>query len=87
MSIYPVLLKEWYPIGDDKYCKDIVENIKCLACYGKVSYNKAWGHHSFPFGYGDVWCSYKCLMSNKIGRPDKRQKRKEKRMNKIWQQE
>lgn len=75
MSIYPVKLVEWYPIGDDKYFGDIIESYRCLACMRKPRYSKAWGHHSVPFGYGDVWCSFKCLQSNKIGKLDKRQKR------------
>lgn len=33
----------------------------CLKCKKKCTWKKAWGHHSLPFGYGDVWCSKKCL--------------------------
>lgn len=26
-----------------------------------MKYHRAYGHHSIPWGYGDVWCSKKCL--------------------------
>lgn len=37
------------------------------------------GHHSIPWGYGDIWCSEKCLHSGKIARPDFRRERRLKR--------
>ena len=79
MSIYPVPLAKWFPIGDQYYFGDSVEYYRCLACGRKPRYSKAWGHHSLPWGYGDVWCSEKCLYSGKTARPDKRRERSIKR--------
>lgn len=84
MSIYPVPLNEWFPIGDENYCKHITDFMRCHSCYTRVNYFKAWGHHSIPWGYGEVWCNEKCLDSYKIGKVDKRQRRKEKRISKKW---
>lgn len=79
MSIYPVRLKEWYPATSEHYenAKILVDIGNCEACYrGKMNYNKAYAHHSLSWGYGEVWCSLKCLNSNKKGKPDKRQRRR-----------
>lgn len=75
MSIYPVRLNEWYPIGDPHYLGDISDCFRCISCRKKVKYKKMWSHHSLPFGYGDIWCSEKCLNSGKTARPDKRRER------------
>lgn len=85
MSIYPVRLNEWFPVGDENYCKDIVDAMRCFACGKKCRYKKVWGHHSLPWGYGDVWCSEKCLNSGKEAKPDKRRERRIKRkMTKLF---
>lgn len=83
MSIYPVQLNKWFPFNDEMYstCKAIVEWSYCLACGDKLRYKKAIGHHSIPWGNGDVWCSWKCCKSGKKAKLDKRRKRKQKR---IW---
>ena len=78
MSIYPVLLSEWYPPGDEMFgnCISIAECYRCLACGDKIRYKKMVGHHSLPFGHGDVFCNWKCCRSGKIARPDKRRERR-----------
>lgn len=76
MSIYPVPLAEWFPIGDPHYMGDSIQYYRCEACGKRPRYSKAWGHHSLPFGYGEAWCSEKCLDSGKKARPDKRRERR-----------
>lgn len=78
MSIYPVRLKEWFPFGDEYYdfAYITVKHTRCYACGDRVRYSRAIGHHSIPWGYGDIWCSEKCLNSNKKARPDKRRERR-----------
>lgn len=73
MSIYPVYLASWYPEistkrpylpGDydlHRQAKSMVENFKCEKCGKRCTWKKAWGHHSIPWGHGDIWCSKKCL--------------------------
>lgn len=66
MSIYPVRLKEWFPPGNPQHktMKFLVSNgygdmnRGCLFC-GKIKmhWQRAWGHHALPYGYGDIWCS------------------------------
>lgn len=81
MSIYPVKLSEWYPPGDERFeiCISIANFSRCLACGDKVRYSKMVGHHSLPFGNGDLWCGWKCCNSGKEARPDKRRERSLKR--------
>ena len=81
MSIYPVKLSEWFPPTDEMYesCYAAVSFTRCLACDKRVRYSKAIGHHSIPWGYGDIWCSEKCLNSDKRPRPDKRRERRMRR--------
>lgn len=81
MSIYPVRLSEWFPFGDEQHdiCTTIVECTRCLACGDRVRFKRAIGHHSLPWGYGDLWCSEKCLNSGKTARPDKRRERRMRR--------
>lgn len=42
-----------------------VKYSECHECGGKCEWKKAWGHHSLPWGHGDVWCSKKCLYGEK----------------------
>lgn len=81
MSIYPVRLSEWYPFGDEMYsvASSVVEFTRCYACGDKVRYKAAVGHHSLPWGYGDLWCSWKCCHSGKTARLDKRRERRMRR--------
>jgi len=48
-------------------CKFSVGMARCFSCGSSIKWKKAWGHHSIPWGYGDVWCSKKC-MKNKKGK-------------------
>lgn len=66
MSIYPVRLSEWFPKGDENHetMKFLVSRGHCDGAFGclhcgkkKMHWQKAWGHHSLPWGYGDIWCS------------------------------
>lgn len=68
MSIYPVPLAKWFPKGDENhdFMKDMVRlggesSLGCMNC-GKTNMNwrTAYGHHSLPWGYGDVWCTKRC---------------------------
>lgn len=62
MSIYPVRVSEWFPPGNEKH--DIIKYIlgPCLHCgKKKLHWQKAWAHHSLPWGYGDSWCNKKHL--------------------------
>ena len=77
MSIYPVLLSEWFPLGDEQHeiAFLMVKTSRCLSCMKRIRWKKAVGHHSIPWGNGDIWCSWKCCKSNKIGWFDRRQMR------------
>lgn len=83
MSIYPVRLSEWFSIenGYDLHSTaySIVQAMRCLACDKKVRWRAAIGHHSLPFGHGDLFCSWKCCNSGKIVKIDKRRERRLKR--------
>jgi hypothetical protein len=81
MSIYPVRLLEWFPPGDEMFniAFSSVESTRCFACGSLPNYKKAVGHHSIPWGNGDIWCSWRCCRSGKSFSPDKRQRRKYKR--------
>jgi hypothetical protein len=79
VSIYPVKLSEWYPPGDEMHdlTRFLVSLTRCLACGRRCRWSKAIGHHSLPFfGHGDLWCSDKCLNSDKKARPDRRRERR-----------
>ena len=74
MSIYPVRLAEWFPPGDSHHgiMKFIVSNgytdagRGCLHCGKKhMHWQVAIGHHSLPWGYGDIWCREKCYRNYK----------------------
>lgn len=78
MSIYPVQLSTWFPYGDEKHdtALFIVSASRCLACGSRIKFTKAIGHHSLPWGHGDIWCSWKCCYSGKFARVDKRRNRR-----------
>ena len=44
--------------------KAIVKMSCFIHCSKKCTWEKAWGDHSIPWGYGDVWCSKKCLIES-----------------------
>lgn len=81
MSIYPVRLVEWYPPSDENFdsCYTTVILSRCHACGKKLRYFSAIGHHSIPWGFGDVFCSWKCCYSSKEAKPDSRRERRMKR--------
>ena len=83
MSIYVVKLSKWYLPNDDHFslALGLVKSSRCMACYGKCRWKKALGYHSLIYAFTDIWCSEKCFNSGKIGRPDKRQRRAQK---KLW---
>jgi hypothetical protein len=76
MSIYAVSLQEWYPkpkyknrdtedynhnLFLHKIAKIRVKFSKCFKCKKHCKWNRSWGHHTIPFGYGDIWCSKNCV--------------------------
>ena len=81
MSIYLVKLCEWFPPGDELYeiCSSIIEFSRCESCGKKLSFRKAIGHHSIPWGNGNVFCSLKCTKSTRQIKPDRRRIRRWKR--------
>ncbi len=70
MSIYPVRLAEWFPPGDEHHdmMKWLVSRghcdapeAGCMHCKKKhMHWQTAIGHHSLPWGYGDIWCNKNC---------------------------
>ena len=77
MSTYPVRLNEWFPPEDEHRfgVRMAVAHMRCYSCGSRCNIKKVIGHHSIPWGYGDIWCSEKCLMSGKIARVDFRRLR------------
>ena len=73
MSIYPVPLQEWFPTNkkdkDRQYLHETVKWLvsiaRCHSCNKRCKFNRAWGHHAVPWGYGDIWCSKKCVFGGK----------------------
>lgn len=90
MSIYPVRLSEWFPPGDEMFEITYLLSHKqrCYACGKKTRYKAAVGHHSLPWGYGDLYCSWKCVNSGKVAKEDKRRQRrlnrKFKKLDRFW---
>lgn len=78
MSIYPVRLSEWYPVSDEmhEFAFSCVKMVRCYACGRRVRWKAAIGHHSLPWGYGDLWCSWECCRSGKVAKPDFRRERR-----------
>ena len=84
MSIYPVTLSEWFKPTEDEYDNYrtvliLVKVMRCEACRKKPRYKTAVGHHSLPWGYGEMWCSWECCNSGKTAKPDKRRERRYRR--------
>lgn len=86
MSVYTVRLSEWFPVGDDNHETTVwlCTLSRCLACRKRIRFRKAVGHHSLPWGWGDIWCSWKCCRTNKIAKPDKRFERRLSRRLGRW---
>lgn len=77
MSIYPVPMQNWFKNrkrndSDSKFLYEtarwLVDIYRCHNCGKRCKWNRAWGHHSVPWGYGDIWCSKDCV----FGKPKKR---------------
>lgn len=81
MSIYPVKLSEWYPAGDEQHsiCYSVVKFSRCHACDSRLRWKSVVGHHSVPWGYGELWCNWKCCHSGRKAKPDWRRERRMKR--------
>lgn len=81
MSIYPVRLSEWFPVKNKMHSSafSIVRYLRCYSCGTRVRWKAAIGHHSLPWGCGDLWCSWKCCHSGKESKPDFRRERRLKR--------
>jgi hypothetical protein len=81
MSIYPVKLCEWFPVGDEMYenASSIVKIVRCYACGKKCRWKAAVGHHSLPWGHGDLFCGWKCCKSGRVAKEDKRRQRRMRR--------
>ena len=86
MSIYPVRFSEWFPKRSDQHetALSLTNVLRCYACAKKVRFDTAVGHHSLPWGCGELWCSWECCESgkHKIAKPDKRYERRIKRSEK-----
>lgn len=54
-------IRNWHDAA--KMC---VSMSKCCVCGKKPQFRYAWGLHSIPWGYGwgEIWCSKKCLERN-----------------------
>ncbi len=81
MSIYPVKLSKWYPVGDEMHdiAYYIVQAYRCYGCDKKLRWKSAFGHHSLPWGHGKIWCSERCCDSGRVAKPDYRRNRRFKR--------
>lgn len=78
MSIYLVKLCEFHNDPNDEYFENaysMVTYLRCYACGGKCRWKAAVAWHSFAWGNGDLFCSWKCAKSRKEYQLDKRQKR------------
>lgn len=42
----------------------VVKLSKCERCKKKCKWKQAWGHHSIPYGHGEIWCSKTCLIKH-----------------------
>lgn len=97
MSIFPVKLIEWFPhprkrtygtYSDANHlhysARMMVEYSKCRACGKQPKWSKAIGHHSIPWGNGDIWCSEKCLESRKVYTKTPRMKKPRGKTNKAF---
>lgn len=93
MSIYPVPLQKWFPNPkehpvysdqDHSILRMIVKLSRCDNCGKHCKYNRAWGHHSLPYGYGEVWCSEKCLYGPKKRKKKRREKRLRGRKKRLY---
>jgi hypothetical protein len=69
MSIYPVRLSSWFPVNDENHgsMRLMVKWHKCVTCNkSKMNWRYAYGHHSIPWGHGDIWCSKRCFNKKRV---------------------
>lgn len=81
MSIYLVKLSEWFPPGDENFqlVYDLIKVLRCSSCGSRSRWRAAVGHHSIFVGCGDIFCGWKCSISGKTAKMDKRALRSWKR--------
>lgn len=89
MSIYPVPLQKWFPNTpkEKSYywaARMTVDLARCENCGKRCKYNRAWGHHSIPWGYGEVWCTKECLYGPKKRKRTPRKKKNRGKRKKYW---
>lgn len=71
MSIYPVPIAEWYVEGEAfgdhiGILKSLLDGcVVCDTCGGPIPWETGWVMHAITFGYGEGWCSEKCLNTPK----------------------
>lgn len=99
MSIYPVPLAKWFKrpkrkslgysecLMDYEIIRFLVDSAHCYGCGKRCKYNRAWGHHALPHGYGDVWCTKKCLRSHKVFKGRIRKKKQRNKKFRMWDKE
>ena len=64
--IYPVRLIKWFPRKSEDY-KSLIYMRKCMYCAGcgksmaRSKYKNIIGHHSLPYGHGDMWHNDNCF--------------------------
>lgn len=69
MSIYLVKLNKMFKPSDRSADNvmyriiliDMLKYLRCLSCGKKVKMRNAIGHHSLPWGRGEVFCNRYCL--------------------------
>lgn len=48
-------------LGNQHYAARLICKLeRCGECGKSVKWNRAWGHHSIPWGHGTVYCNYEC---------------------------
>lgn len=73
MSIYPVPVKEWYDDPEHAFYKErealkgMIKYLNCENCKKSLKrcWKRVWVMHSITWGYGEAWCSKKCLEGEK----------------------
>jgi len=71
MSIFPARIKYLYGNCYSAFYEErlILEkmDLKCCVCGKPVKNTYGWVDHSITFGYGNAWCTKKCLRTAKLG--------------------
>jgi hypothetical protein len=75
MSIYPVRITEWYDDPKNAFhaeremLKTILKYTKCECCKKSIKWQTGYVMHSITFGYGEAWCTKKCLVGKRDSQP------------------